>query len=40
MLKLYGNARSRAMRCMWMLEETGHLSASADAFARALERAP
>lgn len=23
MLKLYGNARSRAMRCMWMLEEVG-----------------
>ena len=23
MLKLYGNARSRATRCLWMLEETG-----------------
>ncbi len=23
MLQLYGNARSRAMRCLWMLEETG-----------------
>ena len=23
MLQLYGNARSRAMRCMWMLEEMG-----------------
>jgi glutathione S-transferase len=23
MLKLYGNPRSRAMRCLWMLEETG-----------------
>lgn len=23
MLKLYGNLRSRAMRCLWMLEETG-----------------
>jgi glutathione S-transferase len=23
MLKLYGNARSRAERCLWMLEETG-----------------
>ena len=23
MLQLYGNSRSRAMRCLWMLEETG-----------------
>jgi glutathione S-transferase len=23
MLELYGNARSRAMRCLWMLEEVG-----------------
>jgi glutathione S-transferase len=23
MLQLYGNPRSRAMRCLWMLEETG-----------------
>jgi hypothetical protein len=23
MLQLYGNARSRAMRCLWMLEEMG-----------------
>ena len=23
MLKLYGNPRSRAMRCIWMLEEIG-----------------
>src|SRR5689334_19373321 len=23
MLQLYGNARSRAMRCLWMLEEVG-----------------
>ena len=23
MIRLYGNPRSRAMRCMWMLEETG-----------------
>ncbi len=23
MIKLYGNLRSRAMRCLWMLEETG-----------------
>ena len=23
MLQLYGNPRSRAMRCMWMLEEMG-----------------
>ena len=23
MLQLYGNARSRAMRCLWMLEEIG-----------------
>jgi glutathione S-transferase len=23
MLQLYGNARSRAIRCLWMLEETG-----------------
>ena len=23
MLQLYGNTRSRAMRCLWMLEEMG-----------------
>lgn len=23
MLQLYGNSRSRAMRCLWMLEEVG-----------------
>ena len=23
MLQLYGNSRSRAMRCLWMLEEMG-----------------
>ena len=23
MLQLYGNPRSRAMRCLWMLEEMG-----------------
>ena len=23
MLQLYGNTRSRAMRCLWMLEEVG-----------------
>jgi hypothetical protein len=23
MLQLYGNSRSRAMRCLWMLEEIG-----------------
>jgi len=23
MLQLYGNGRSRAMRCLWMLEEMG-----------------
>ena len=23
MLQLYGNARSRAIRCLWMLEEVG-----------------
>jgi glutathione S-transferase len=25
MLQLYGNARSRAMSCLWMLEEMGKL---------------
>ena len=24
MLQLYGNPRSRAMRCLWMLEEMGN----------------
>jgi len=41
MLQLYGNARSRAMRCLWMLEERGTMAGQlfgAAAYSRVRER--